>query len=120
MRRLALLAAASASAFVTASVAVVPEADAQTLRRRGEQRLIVNVRPRSYLEPGNVVPVGSQQSPAGSYGQMRSYLNLPPYQNMKDRFGEGSLPDPVTNGPFVGARNPIGPVDYVAPYWLVR
>ena len=39
---------------------------------------------------------------------------------MKDRFGEGSLPDPITNGPFVGARNPIGPVDYVAPYWLVR
>ncbi len=25
------------------------------------------------------------------------------------------LPDPITNGPFVGARNPIGPVDFVAP-----
>ncbi len=118
MRRLVLLAAASAGAFVTASVAVVPEADAQTLRRRGEQRIIVNVRPRSYLDAGNVVPVGSQQSPASAFGQTRSYLNLPPYQNMKDRFGEGSLPDPVTNGPFVGARNPIGPVDYVAPYWV--
>ena len=121
MRRLALLAAASVSAFVTASVAFVPEADAQTLRRRGEQRLIVNVRPRSYLEPGNVVPVGSQHSPAVSgYAQTRSYLNLPPWHNMRDRFGEGSLPDPVTNGPFVGAQNPIGPVDYVAPYWWGR
>ena len=120
MRRLACLAAASACAFVTAAVAIVPEADAQSLRRRGEQRIIVNVRPRSYLDAGNVVPVGSQHSPAGSYGQMQSYLNLPPYHNMKDRFGEGSLPDPITNGPFVGARNPIGPVDYVAPYGLVR
>jgi hypothetical protein len=112
--RLVLLAAASVAAFVT----MAPSADAQTLRRRGERNLTIDVRPRSYLDAGNVVPVGSQHSPAGSYGQVRSYLNLPPYQNMKDRFGEGSLPDPVINGPFVGAQNPIGPVDYVAPYWL--
>ena len=112
--RLVLLAAASVAAFVT----MAPSADAQTLRRRGERNLTIDVRPRSYLDAGNVVPVGSQHSPAGSYGQMRSYLNLPPYQNMKDRFGEGSLPDPVINGPFVGAQNPIGPVDYIAPYWL--
>jgi len=112
--RLVLLAAASVAAFVT----MAPSADAQTLRRRGERNLTIDVRPRSYLDAGNVVPVGSQHSPAGSYGQVRSYLKLPPYQNMKDRFGEGSLPDPVINGPFVGAQNPIGPVDYVAPYWL--
>ena len=112
--RLVLLAAASVAAFVT----MAPSADAQTLRRRGERNLTIDVRPRSYLDAGNVVPVGSQHSPAGSYGQVRSYLNLPPYQNMKDLVGEGSLPDPVINGPFVGAQDPIGPVDYVAPYWL--
>ena len=117
MRRLALLAAVSIATFT----ALAPVAEAQTLRRRGEQTIIVNVRPRSYLDAGNVVPVGSQQNPAISgYGVTRSYLNLPPYQHMKDRFGEGSLPDPVTNGPFVGARNPFGPVDYVAPPFLVR
>jgi hypothetical protein len=117
MRRLALLAAASVAAFTALS----PAADAQTLRRRGEQQIIIDVRPRSYLDAGNVVPVGSAHSPGVSgYGQTRSYLNLPPYQHMKDRFGEGSLPDPVTNGPFVGAQNPIGPVDYVAPYWWGR
>lgn len=116
MRRLVLLAAASVAAIAT----MAPAADAQSLRRRGEQVIILDVRPRSFLDAGNVVPVGSQHSPASSYGQTRSYLNLPPYQNMKDRFGEGSLPDPVTNGPFVGASNPIGPVDYVAPRFLAR
>jgi hypothetical protein len=114
MRRLAAFAALS----IAALSALPAEAQTRSLRRSGEDVLILNVRPRSYLDAGNVVPVGSHQSPAGSYGQMRSYLNLPPYQHMKDRFGEGSLPDPVTNGPFVGARSAIGPVDYVAPYWL--
>ena len=116
MRRLAALAAASVATFT----ALAPVAEAQTLRRRGEQTIILDVRPRSYLDAGNVVPVGSQHSPAGGYGQTRSYLNLPPYQHMKDRFGEGSLPDPITNGPFVGARNQIGPVDFVAPPGLRR
>ena len=117
MRRFALLAAVSIASFT----ALAPLAEAQTLRRRGERTIILNVRPRSYLDAGNVVQVGSQQNPAiGGYAVTRSYLNLPPYQNLKDRFGEGSLPDPVLNGPFVGARNPIGPVDYVAPYGLVR
>jgi hypothetical protein len=116
MRRLVLLAAAATAAVVT----MAPVAEAQSLRRRGEQVIILDVRPRSFLDAGNVVPVGSQHSPVSGYGQTRSYLNLPPYQNMKDRFGEGSLPDPVTNGPFVGASNPIGPVDYVAPYWWGR
>ena len=116
MRRLAALAAASAATFM----ALAPVAEAQSLRRRGEQTIILQVRPRSFLDAGNVVPVGSEQSPASGYGQVRSYLNLPPWQHMRDRFGEGSLPDPVTNGPFVGASNPIGPVDYVAPYGLAR
>jgi hypothetical protein len=111
MRRLAVLAAASVATFV----ALAPAAEAQTLRRRGEQTIILDVRPRSYLDAGNVVPVGSENRFGTGFGQTASYLNLPPWQHMKDRFGEGSLPDPITNGPFVGARNPFGPIDYVAP-----
>jgi hypothetical protein len=114
--RLVLLAAASVAAFVT----MVPSADAQTLRRRGERNLTIDVRPRSYLDAGNVVPVGSENRFGTGFGQTASYLNLPPWHNMRDRFGEGVLPDPITNGPFIGARNPFGPIDYVAPPGLVR
>jgi len=35
-------------------------------QRRGPD---LNVRPRSYLDAGNVVPVGSMNYPASSYGQ---------------------------------------------------
>jgi hypothetical protein len=116
MRRLALLAAASVATFV----ALAPVAEAQTLRRRGEQTIILDVRPRSYLDAGNVVPVGSENRFGTGFGQTASYLNLPPWQQHRDRFGEGVLPDPITNGPFVGARNPFGPIDYVAPPGLGR
>ena len=113
MRRLALLGLMS----IAALMAAVPDAEAQ-LRRRGEDTLALNVRPRNWLNPGNVVEPGSTANPASAYGQYVSYQNLPPWINMRDRFGEGVLPDPVTNGPFVGARNPIGPVDFVAPDFL--
>ena len=55
------------------------------------------------------------RNPASAYGQTVSYLSSPPYINMADRFGglgNSTLPDPVTNGPFVGAQNILGPVDY--------
>ena len=104
MRRLAAFAA-----LAVAAVSALP-AEAQTrVRRQGEDALIVNVRPRSYLDAGNVVAVGSLDSPASPRGQVASYLNLPPYIGQKDNFREGVLPDPITNGPFVGARNPFGP-----------
>src|SRR5215213_3892969 len=103
---------------LAAVAAAVPAAEAQD-RRRGDV-LILNVRPRSWLNPGNYVAPQSRVNPASAYGQAVSYFNLPPWHNMRDRFGESSLPDPITNVPFVGARNPIGPVDYVAPYGLVR
>jgi len=95
--------------------AAVPPAEAQN-SRRGDA-LILNVRPRSWLNPGNVIPVGAQVNPASPLGQTISYMVLPPWQNMRDRFGEGVLPDPI-GGPFIGARNPIGPVDFVAPDFL--
>jgi hypothetical protein len=100
---------------LAALAAAVPSVEAQD-RRRGDV-LILNVRPRNWLNPGNVVEPGASVNPASAYGQYVSYLNLPPWQNMRDRFGEGVLPDPI-GGPFIGARNPIGPVDFVAPDFL--
>ena len=106
MRRIAVL-----SLLTLAAVAGAAPAEAQS--RRGEEGLIVNVRPRSYLDAGKVVPVGTLNRYATS--QVQSYLVSPPYIGMRDRFGEGTLPDPITNGPFVGARNPFGPVDFGGP-----
>jgi hypothetical protein len=107
MRHLAIYTALSL-AFVGALPA---EAQTRTLRRNGEV-LILNVRPRSYLDAGNVVPVGSMNYPASGYGQTVSSLNLPPYLGMRERFGAGVLPDPVTNSPMIGARNPFGALGY--------
>lgn len=90
------------------ATAVPSLAEAQT--RRVQQQsgpLVIQVRPRSYLEPGNVVPVGSLDRTTSGTAQAKSYLNMPPWQNQRERFGEGSLPDPVLNGPFVGARTPF-------------
>ena len=111
MRRFLALSVLSLAAIAAA----VPSAEAQN-GRRGDV-LILNVRPRNFLNPGNVIAPGSQVNPASAFGQTVSYQNLPPWGNMRDRFGEGALPDPI-GGPFIGARNPIGPVDYVAPDFL--
>lgn len=103
MRRLAAFAA-----LAVAAVSALP-AEAQTrIRRQGEEVLILNVRPRSYLDAGTVVQAGSLDSPASPRGQVASYLNLPPYIGMRDNFREGVLPDPVTNSPFVGGQVPFG------------
>jgi hypothetical protein len=58
MRRLAAFAALS----IAALSALPAEAQTRSLRRSGEDVLILNVRPRSYLDAGNVVPVGSSAS----------------------------------------------------------
>ena len=99
---------------LAAVAAAAPSVEAQD--RRGKV-LIVNVRPRSWLNPGNVIPQGAQVNPASPFGQTVAYLNLPPWQNMRDRFGDSVLPDPI-GGPFIGARNPIGPIDFIAPNFL--
>ncbi len=107
-----------------ASLAIPPHAEAQTRKRQALGQggpLVLRVTPRSYLDPGNVVPVGSISPGYTGYGQTQSYLLSPPYMQNNERFsGGGNLPDPVTNGPFVGSRNPFGPIDYVAPPGLVR
>jgi hypothetical protein len=109
MRRLAAFAALS----IAALSALPAEAQTRSLRRSGEDVLILNVRPRSYLHPGNVVPVGSINQTVTGYGQTQSFLNLPPYaHNIASGHGTQNLPDPITNGAFAGARNPFGPIDF--------
>jgi hypothetical protein len=112
MRRLAAYTALSIAVFS----ALPAEAQTRSLRRSGEEVLILNVRPRSYLDAGNVVPVGTYQGPASGYAQTQSYLNLPPYMGLRERFGASVLPDPIANGPYPGPnmRNPFSPVDWVA------
>lgn len=110
-------------AFAAVAPLVIPvQAEAQQPRRRqlGDGGpLVLRVTPRSFLDPGTAVPVGSINPGYTGYGQLQSYLASPPYMQNNERFGGGGvLPDPVTNGPFVGARNPFGPIDYVAPSGL--
>ena len=98
MRRIALLGLASLAALAT-----VPVADVQAQDRP----LVLRVQPRSFLDPGPAVPVGSLNRGISGYGQAQSYLLSPPYAPNGERFGVGILPDPITNGPFVGSRNPF-------------
>jgi hypothetical protein len=119
----------ASAAIVAAAVAflIIPvDAEAQTRQRQARQSLgqggplVLRVTPRSFLDPGKVVPVGSINRGYSGYGQTQSYLLSPPYAPNGERFGVGVLPDPITNGPFVGSSNPFGPVDYRAPSGLVR
>ena len=113
MRRLTLCAASLASLMLLGT-----GADAQQYREYREYRtsaggpLRLNVRPRSWLDAGNTVAPYSSVNPASAQGQLASYLNSPPYRTQIDRFGGGTLPDPITNGPFPGATNPFGPIDF--------
>ena len=104
MRRTAVI-AGSVLALLSASIA----AQAQ------DRPLRLNVKPRSWLDGGNTVSPYSAPNPASAQGQMISYYVNPPWQNMRDRFGEGVLPD-AFGGPFVGARNVVGPVN-LDPFW---
>ena len=96
MRRIALLGLASLAALTT--ISVVADAQAQ------DRPLVLRVQPRSFLDPGPVAPVGSLNRYVTA--PMISSIANPPYGFQKDRFGEGTLPDPI-GGPFVGARNPF-------------
>jgi hypothetical protein len=109
-----------------ASFALPHDAEAQSRQRQTRQALgqggplVLRVQPRSFLDPGPVVPVGSINPGISGYGQTQSYLLSPPYAPNGAGFGVATLPDPITNGPFVGSRNPFGPIDFVAPRGLAR
>jgi hypothetical protein len=107
MRRIAAFAALSVAALMAASAA-----EAQVRRVRGDP-LVVRVQPRSFLDAGKVVQPGSLDRVTSGYAQTQSYLRNPPYMGQRETHGYvGILPDPLTNGPFVGARNPYGRVDW--------
>src|SRR4051812_21945268 len=81
--------------------ASLTSADAQTRTRKP---LRLTVTPRSYLEPGNVVPVGSLQN----YATFN--LLSPPSTAPQITWGESNLPPRIGGG-----RNPFGPVDWGGP-----
>ena len=86
---------------LTALMAMIGTSDAQNRRRAAMLGSSPHARPRR----------------RSGYWQTQSYLVSPPWNNMRDRFGEGALHDPI-HGVFIGARNPFGPVDYGAPAGL--
>jgi hypothetical protein len=107
MRRTALMAAS-----LLGVVGLATMAEAQEVHTRGPLRL--EVRPRSWLDAGNVVSPYSSVNPASAYGQTVSYLANPPYSHSRDRFRQDPLPDPITNGPFPGSRSVLEPIDFGA------
>ena len=114
MRRVITLSLIALAAFAS----MLPQAEAQPRRRtvvQTEPLPVLRVRPRSFLEPGNVVAPGSLDRTTSGFAQTQSYLLSPPYDNQRERFGQGVLPDPITNGPFVGARSPFSPIDFTGP-----
>ncbi|RVU18066.1 hypothetical protein [Methylobacterium oryzihabitans] len=109
---LGLLSVTTLGAGTTASEAQ----DSYLIRQsRGGQSLAIRVRPRSWLDAGNVVEAnsGATGNPATNpHFITASYLNSPPYISNRERWGgAGILPDPITNGPFIGARRTAVTVD---------
>ncbi|SFK45649.1 hypothetical protein [Methylorubrum salsuginis] len=74
---------------------------------RVSQPLPIRIRPRSWLDAGNVVEPGngSVSNPATNPAFIAASNQLNPVYGRNDRFGGGILPDPITNGPFIGARS---------------
>ena len=109
----------SLSLIILAAVTgLASQAEAQQRRQivgQTEPVRVLRVRPRSFLDPGTVVPPGSLDRTTSGFAQTQSYLLSPPYAAQRERFGEGVLPDPITNGPFVGSRNPFGSLDFTGP-----
>lgn len=100
MRRAILLTAAFAAAgFAMTATA----AEASSHRGKGKP-VVVRVTPRSYLDPGRVVPVGS----LSQYAIAPRYSSSP-IAHVNSRFGGDILPG------FIGAgANPFGPIDFGA------
>ena len=95
---------------------------------RVSRPLPIRIRPRSWLDAGNVVEPGngSVSNPATNPVLIAQSNALNPVYGRNDRYGV--LPDPITNGPFIGARSTairnvdlsafdaIDPTSYVARY----
>ena len=53
----------------------------------------------------NVPGAGGSRNPALNPYLIAASNQLTPPYGPTDRFGRGILPDPITNGPFIGARS---------------
>src|SRR5690606_4807848 len=98
MRHLTII--LSAAAMAASCLAIAGEAYAQSRVRT------ITVTPRSYLDPGKVVPVGSMSN----YVLSGQSYSSPVYANVQERFGSTVLPPRIGGG-----RNPFGPIDFQAP-----
>jgi len=85
--------AAVLAVTITASTMLATIAEAQN--RRGPLR--VTVQKRSFLDAGNVVPVGSMNRYASQH-----FASAPAYVNIGEFYGEGVLPARIGAG-----RNPF-------------
>ncbi|TXM65694.1 hypothetical protein [Methylobacterium sp. WL120] len=84
---------------------------------RVSRPLPIRIRPRSWLDAGNVVEPGngSVSNPATNPVLIAQSNQLNPVYGRNDGYGGGILPDPITNGPFIGARSSaIRNVDFSA------
>ncbi|MGX5735935.1 hypothetical protein [Bosea thiooxidans] len=81
--------AAVLTVALAASTILVTVADAQS--RRGPLR--VTVQKRSFLDPGNVVPVGSMNRYANQH-----FHTSPVYASSAELYGEGTLPARIGAG----------------------
>jgi hypothetical protein len=81
--------AAALTITMAASTALATIAEAQNRRRP----LQITVQKRSYLNPGNVVPVGS----LNRYASQHSFAS-PVYASTGDLYGEGALPSRIGAG----------------------
>ena len=82
---------------------------------RVSRPLPIRIRPRSWLDAGNVVEPGngSVSNPATNPVLIAQSNALSPVYGRNDAYG--ILPDPITNGPFIGARSSaIRNVDFSA------
>ncbi len=110
MRRAISLALAGALSFTAFASVAQAQGRYGSGYVRVSQPLPIRIRPRSWLDAGNVTEPGngSIANPATSPQLITaSYLNSAPYgvANRERFLGAGILPDPITNGPFIGARS---------------
>lgn len=103
--------------FETAFIAVVigigtmaaPTAQAQD--GYASHPLPITVHPRSWLDNGHApivsgVPgAGGSSNPALNPALIAASNQLTPVYGPSDRYGRDALPDPITNGPFIGAQS---------------
>lgn len=90
MRRSLTAASLFLAAAAVGTMALAPAAEAQSRKRP----LIVKVKPRSYFDAGNVVPVGS----LNRYAADQTFRSAPVYSYIGSRFGETTLPDRIGAG----------------------